>query len=119
MGVSGYISPAVAAGLLIVYFLLSIQAYLSAYALGTFELSYWKFSPTELRMLLVAGNIALLYRPVASLFGYRFLLFDVGGVIGTAGMSLMLIASGIRNTRALYRAETLPEPSRRPSPAIR
>ena len=108
MGLSGYMSPLVAAGLLIVYFMLSIQTYLAAYALGTFQLSYWKFSPTELRLLLVAGNIALLYRPVASLFGYRFLLFDIGGIVGIAGMFLMLIVSSIRNTAALYKAERLP-----------
>jgi len=108
MGASGYMSPPVAAGLLIVYFMMSIQAYLTTYALGTFQLSYWKFSPTELRILLVAGNVALLYRPVASLFGYRFLLFDAGGIIGIVGMSLMLIVSSIRNTRTLYEAERLP-----------
>ncbi|MGA2591861.1 MAG: CDP-alcohol phosphatidyltransferase family protein [Bryobacteraceae bacterium] len=108
MGLSGYMSPLVAAGLLIVYFMLSIQSYLATYALGTFQLSYWKFSPTELRLLLMAGNIALLYRPVASLFGYRFLLFDIGGVVGVAGIFLMLIVSSIRNTAALYRAERLP-----------
>jgi len=98
----------VAAALLIAYFMLSIQAYLATYALGTFQLSYWKFSPTELRFLLVAGNIALLYRPMGNLFGYRFPLFDAGGVIGAIGMGLMLIVSSIRNTRALYRAEPLP-----------
>ena len=108
MGLSGYMSPLVAAGLLVVYFMLSIQAYLAVYALGTFQLSYWKFSPTELRLLLMAGNLALLYRPVASVFGHRFLLFDVGGVVGIAGMSLMLIVSSIRHTAALYRAERLP-----------
>jgi hypothetical protein len=59
-------------------------------------------------LLLMAGNIALLYRPVASLFGYRFLLFDIGGVVGVAGIFLMLIVSSIRNTAALYRAERLP-----------
>ncbi|MFN7994412.1 MAG: CDP-alcohol phosphatidyltransferase family protein [Bryobacteraceae bacterium] len=108
MGLSGYMSPAIAGGLLVAYFMLSIQAYLATHALGTFQLSYWKFSPTELRMLLVAGNIALFYRPMVSLFGQRFLLFDVGGAVGIVGMSLMLIASSIRNTRALYRAERLP-----------
>ena len=108
MALSGYMSMLVAAGLLVVYFMLSIQAYLAAYALGTFQLSYWKFSPTELRLLLMAGNLALLYRPVASVFGHRFLLFDVGGVVGIAGMSLMLIVSSIRHTAALYRAERLP-----------
>jgi phosphatidylglycerophosphate synthase len=108
MGVSGYMSLKVAAGLLIVYFMLSIQAYLSTYALGTFQLSYWKFSPTELRILLVIGNLALLWRPMASLFGHRYLLFDVGGTIGITGIALMLIVSSIRNTAALYRAERLP-----------
>lgn len=108
LGLSGYMSPRVAVGLLIVFFMLSIQAYLAAYARGTFQLSYWKFSPTELRVLLVAGNIALLYHPTASLLGYRFPLFDVGGIIGIFGMSLMLIVSTIRNTRALYREEPLP-----------
>jgi phosphatidylglycerophosphate synthase len=108
MGLSGYMSPVVAAGLLIVYFMLSIQAYLAAYALGTFQLSYWKFSPTELRILLVVGNLALLYQPTASVYGYRFPLFDVGGIIGIVGMTAMLSVSSIRNTRALYRAERLP-----------
>jgi len=108
MGLSGYMSPLVAAVLLIVYFMLSIQAYLAAYALGTFQLSYWKFSPTELRLLLVAGNLALFRWPVGSLFGFRFPLFDAGGVVGIIGMSAMLIVSSIRNTAALYRSERLP-----------
>lgn len=105
MGLSGYMSSMVAAVLLISYFMLSIQAYLATYALGTFQLSYWKFSPTELRLLLVAGNVALLFRPMGKLWGYRFPLFDAGGVAGIADMWIMLIVSSIRNTAALYRAE--------------
>ncbi len=108
IGLSGYMSPIVAALLLVAYFMLSIQAYLATYALGTFQLSYWKFSPTELRLLLVAGNIALLRWPTGNLFGHRFPLFDVGGVVGIAGMLLMVAVSSIRNTAALYRAEPLP-----------
>jgi archaetidylinositol phosphate synthase len=108
IGLSGYMSPLIAAGLIIAYFMLSIQSYLAVYSLGTFQLSYWKFSPTELRLLLVAGNVALLYRQTAAIAGHRFLLFDVGGAVGIVGMSLMLIVSSIRNTRALYLAEPLP-----------
>jgi len=107
MGLSGYMSLTVAGGLLIVYFMLSIQAYLAAYAIGTFQLSYWKFSPTELRLLLIAGNLALFRWPVVSLFGHRLPLFDAGGLVGIAGMSLMLIVSSLRNTAALYKAEPL------------
>jgi archaetidylinositol phosphate synthase len=108
MAFSGYMTEWVGVGLLIVYLMLSIQSYLATYALGTFQLSFWKFSPTELRVLLAAGNIALLFRPVVRLFGAQYRLFDVGGVIGIVGMALMLVASSIRNTRALYKAERLP-----------
>src|SRR5208283_3534844 len=59
LGLSGYMSHGVAAGLLIVYFMLSIEVYLATYTLGTFHLSFWKFSPTELRILLMIGNVAL------------------------------------------------------------
>jgi archaetidylinositol phosphate synthase len=100
-------SPMVAAVLLIAYFMPSIQAYLATYALGTFQLSYWKLSPTELRLLLVAGNVALLFRPMDSLWGYRFSLFEPGGALGIAGTWITLIVSSIRNMAALYRAERL------------
>jgi archaetidylinositol phosphate synthase len=105
LGLSGYMSERIAAGLLIVYFMLSIEVYLATYTVGTFHLSFWKFSPTELRILLMIGNLALLYRPVVRIFGARYLLFDVGGLAGVIGMSLMLIAAVLRHTVALYRAE--------------
>jgi len=108
LALSGYMSPYIALGLLIVYFLLSIEVYLATYTIGTFHLSFWKFGPTELRLLLCVGNLALFRWPVVGLFGARFLLFDVGGAIGIAGMSLMLVASAIRHTRVLYQAERLP-----------
>jgi archaetidylinositol phosphate synthase len=108
LALSSYMSPWVALGLLTVYLLLSIQSYLATHALGTFQLSFWKFSPTELRVLLVAGNIALLVRgPLAQLAGRQFLLFDIGGAIGILGMAAMLVAATVRNTRTLYRREPL------------
>jgi phosphatidylglycerophosphate synthase len=105
---STFMSEWVGLCLLVVFLLMSIQSYLATYALGTFQLSFWKFSPTELRVLLVAGNIALLVRgPVARLAGRSFLLFDIGGVAGIVGMTAMLIVSSIRTTRTLYRLEPL------------
>jgi len=108
LALSSFMSPYIALGLLIAYFLLSIEVYLTTYTIGAFHLSFWSFGPTELRLLLSIGNIALFYRPVVGLFGHRFLLFDVGGTIGIAGMSAMLVAAAIRHTRALYEAERLP-----------
>ena len=109
LGLSGYMNERIATGLLIAYFMLSIEVYLATYTLGTFHLSFWKFSPTELRILLAIGNVALLYRPVVHLFGGSYLLFDVGGAVGVAGIALMLVTAVAKHTVALYRAEPIPK----------
>jgi phosphatidylglycerophosphate synthase len=108
LGLSGYMSPGVATGLLIAYFMLTIEVYLATYTLGTFQLSFWKFSPTELRILLMIGNVALLWRPWVRLFGGTYRLFDIGGLVGIAGLALMLVNAAVRHTVELYRAERLP-----------
>jgi archaetidylinositol phosphate synthase len=82
--------------------------YLATYTIGTFHLSFWKFSPTELRILLMIGNIALFYKPVVRILGHRYPLFDVGGVVGIAGIGIMLLAAVARHTALLYRSERLP-----------
>jgi phosphatidylglycerophosphate synthase len=107
LALSGYMSERIAAGLLVAYFMLSIEVYLATYTIGTFHLSFWKFSPTELRILLMIGNIALLYRPMVHLLGVTYRLFDVGGIVGIIGIALMLIGAVIRHTMLLYRAERL------------
>lgn len=108
LALSGFMHPGIAAGLLVAYFMLSIEVYLATYTIGTFHLSFWKFSPTELRLLLMAGNIALLFRPLVRIAGQQYRLFDVGGVVGMIGMGAMLLAAVVRHTVLLYRAERLP-----------
>jgi len=107
LALSGYINPWIAMGLLVAYYMFSIEVYLATYTLGTFQLSYFKFSPTELRILLAIGNFYIFFRPEVTLFGRQYLLFDVGGAIGTAGMLLMLLYATFTHTRALYNAERL------------
>ena len=102
---SHYMSPAIAAGLLAAFLLLSIQSYLASYALGEFRLSFWGFGPTEIRVVLALGNLALFRWP--RVLAQRYLLFDVGGVIGILGMSVMLTVSIWLNTRRLYREESV------------
>jgi archaetidylinositol phosphate synthase len=104
---SGYMHPWIAMGLLVAFLMLSIQTYLATHALGEFRLSFWRFGPTELRILLAVGNSALLWKPVIHLFGGEYRLFDVGGAIGLAGMGLMLVAFTIENTVRLYREERI------------
>lgn len=105
LALSGYMQPAIAIGLLVAFFMMSIQSYLAAHTLGEFRLSFWRFGPTELRILLAVGNLALLWRPRVHFLGGDYKLFDVGGAIGLAGMALMLISFTVQNTVRLYRAE--------------
>jgi phosphatidylglycerophosphate synthase len=106
LALSGYMHPYIAIGLLVAFLLLSIQSYLAAYALGEFRLSFWSFGPTELRLLLAVGNLALLRWPMVLKGHYR--LFDVGGIAGLVGMTAMLIFFTARNTRRLYVEERIP-----------
>ena len=69
LALSGFVYPAIAIGLLIAFLLLSIEAYLATYTVGKFHLSHWKFGPTELRVLLIAGNLAVFHNPALTVFG--------------------------------------------------
>ena len=104
----GYMTPFVAMTLLIAYFMLSIEIYLATYCLAVFRLSFWGVGPTELRLLLAAGTIALLSDPRVEILGQHYRLFDVGGAIATVGIAITLLISVARNTRLLYQAEPLP-----------
>jgi archaetidylinositol phosphate synthase len=108
LAVSGFMSPLIAMGVLIAYFLLSIEVYLATYCLTVFKMSFWGIGPTELRVLLAIGTLALLSDPKVSVIGHQVPLFDVGGVVAIASMMITVAVSVARNTGALYRAEPLP-----------
>jgi len=105
LALSGYMTMTIALAVLVVYFLISIDVYLATYTIGTFKLSFYKFSPTELRILLAIGNTWALWNPTAGAFGRRYLFFDIGAVLIIALMSVVLMVSVTRNTIMLYRAE--------------
>jgi phosphatidylglycerophosphate synthase len=105
LALSGYMSPIIAAGLLVFFLLLSIQSYLATYTLGEFQMSFWSFGPTELRLLLAVGNLALFWWSTVLSNHYR--LFDVGGAIGIIGMAAMLLFSTAKNILRLYDEERI------------
>src|SRR5229473_874857 len=107
LALSGYMTERVAAAMLIVFFMLAINSYLAAYALGVFKISQWKMGPTEMRLLLMIGNVFLIYHP--RVHHQRYLLFDVGGVVAVIGMLFILIVLSIQNTHRLYGLERLPK----------
>ena len=66
------------------------------------------FGPTEIRILLVMGNLAALRSPYSMLLGHKLLLFDVGGAIATIAMATMALTVAVRHTAQLYRQDPLP-----------
>ena len=98
----GHMSPAMGLGFMAAYFLLVVEIALATHARGTFRMSAWGMGPTELRIVLAIGTLQLMRTDFVSLFGHRWLLFDVGGAAGIAGLLLTFVVSrGV----ALYQEE--------------
>jgi phosphatidylglycerophosphate synthase len=114
----GHISLAVGAGFLVAYYLLLNEIALATHAIGVFRISFWRFGPTELRILLALGSIRLMHSDFARVWGHDYRLFDIGGVIGIVALLVTFVTSAIVNTRTLYAAEPLPRPAARPAPPL-
>jgi phosphatidylglycerophosphate synthase len=108
LGCSGFLHWQTAIAMLIAFLLLSSESYLATYTLSRFQLSQGIFGPTEIRILLVIGNMALLHSPYSTLFGHRMLLFDLGGGIAAVCMFAMALVITLRHTAQLYRQGPLP-----------
>ena len=108
LGCSGFLHWPAAVAMLVAFLLLASESYLATHTLSCFQLSQGLFGPTEIRILLITGNFALLHNPYAIVFGHRFLLFDLGGSIAAAAMFAMAVAVTVRHTAQLYRQEPLP-----------
>ena len=106
LGLSGFMSMPVAAALLIAYFMLNIEIYLATYCIGVFRLSFGMWGPTELRVVLAIGSIAMLLHPTGRIAGRELLVADIGGGVAIAGIAVILLTSVIRNTSKLYREDT-------------
>ncbi len=107
LGCSRLLHWQTAMAMLIAFLVLASESYLATHTLSRFELSQGLFGPTEIRILLIAGNLALLRSPYAMVFGHRLLLFDLGGAIAAAGMFAMALVVTARHTAQLYREEPL------------
>jgi phosphatidylglycerophosphate synthase len=107
MAGGGLMSWTVALAVLVTYYLLSIDVYLATHALGTFRISFYKFSPTELRVLLAIGNLKVFIKPTVWMFERSVLFFDVAAIAAIVVMAAILAVSIGRNTVSLYRAERL------------
>ena len=108
LGFSGFVHWQVAIAMLVAFLVLAGESYLATYTLSCFQLSQGLFGPTEIRILLIAGSLALLRSPYSTVFGHRMLLFDLGGTIAAVCMFAVAIVVTVRHTAELYKQEPLP-----------
>jgi phosphatidylglycerophosphate synthase len=103
---SGFMTPVIALSLLVAYLLVSGEVFLATAVRGLFRMSFAGIGPTELRILLSIGAIALRGDPHVSLGPLgRAPLFDVGGVVAIVGLLVALGWAIVQNTRALATLE--------------
>ena len=103
LALSGLMSPLVAAGFLVAYYLLAIETYLATHAIGRFKISWGPFGGTELRILVALVNGLVLWRPTVGTA--QWLVFDVFGAGAAATLAVLSVVAGITGTRILARAE--------------
>ena len=100
-------SPFIAALVVASFFLVSAETYLATHVRGVFKMAFIGVGPTELRILLAAGALALINSPVVEPFGMGpFRLWDIGGIAGAIGMAMTFVVTSSQNVRALYLEET-------------
>jgi phosphatidylglycerophosphate synthase len=106
LAVSGFMTSTIALGLLVVYLLVSGEVFLATAVRGIFSMSFAGVGPTELRILLAVGTIALMSDPQVPLGAWGHMpLFDFGGLVAIAGLSCAFVVSVVKNTVALARLE--------------
>jgi phosphatidylglycerophosphate synthase len=107
---SGLMSPLPAALVLAGFLLVSAESYLATHATGVFRMSFMAIGPTELRIVIAIGAVRAAVNPWVELGEFGAVrLFDLGGVIGAAGMFVAFAISAVRNTIGLSIADPRPE----------
>ena len=107
LGLSPYMLLATGALIVVAYLMLSINVYLESYALGRFSIGYGRLGPTEVRLVLIALNVALALGAGLDfhIAGIGMTAFDVVG-LGVAAVMLVLLAGrALSNLRRLSRDE--------------
>ena len=107
LAASGHMDPLIAAVTLAAWLLVMGESFLATSARSLFRMSFLWFGPTELRILIAIGALMLLGGGLVRPFGWGpYRLFDVGGLCASAGLVVVFVINGVRNTVALYREET-------------
>jgi len=116
---SGFMTPVIALSLLVAYLLVSGEVFLATAVRGVFRMSFAGMGPTELRIVLAVGAIALRGNPHVS-FGALGTapLFDVGAVVAVVGLLIALGWAIVHNTGELARLEPRRDPEKPRKPTV-
>lgn len=106
IGLSPFANLSVALVLVVAYLALSINVYLESTVFGVFELAYGRIGPTEARLILIAGNLALAGGAVAGIPA-QSIEWITNGIAAalTAGMVTVLVGRFGRNLKRLAAVE--------------
>jgi phosphatidylglycerophosphate synthase len=119
IALSGFMSPSLAMALLASYLLVSAEVFLATGVGSEFRMSFLRLGPTELRVVLAAGTLALMRWPWVSPWGLgQVRLFDLGAAVAIPGLLVAFLVSSARTTVALYRAEPRPRARARQADAV-
>lgn len=107
LGLSPFVRFEIAALALIGYLLMSVLVYVRTYVDGVFKISYGKFGPTEVRVLVVLVNIIIFFfgNPAFELFSSQISAFDLfaGGI--TLVLFVVFVVSTAQQALALAKLE--------------
>jgi phosphatidylglycerophosphate synthase len=103
LGFSPYMLLSVGLAISIAYLLLSVNVYLETHVFGEFKLGHGIVGPTEARVLLIALNTAAaVLGPMRfRIGGVPFTPYDVLGLLGVAGMLVLLLTRASHNLKTL------------------
>ena len=107
LGLSPYMLLSVAFAGVIAYLMLSINVYLETYIFNRFKYGYGMLGPTEVRLVLLGLNLLAggLSPLPFHLFGIEMTVFDIGGLVVTAIMLVLLLGRAKSNLDELARDE--------------
>ena len=107
LALSGGMQPTIALLLLAAYLSAMGEVFLATHVTAVFRLASFGFGPTELRIVLAVGSLALIRRPTVTVAGLGAVpLFDLGGVVAIVGIAVAFVVSAIGTTRQLAREES-------------
>ena len=106
LGLSPYVTFSVACLGLIGYLLMSILVYIRTYVEGVFQLSYGKFGPTEVRVILILLNIGMFVWGLPKLeLPWGLTVYDLPIAVIAAILGILFTVGSIQNAVKLAKLE--------------